>query len=67
MDEAHSFSLVQDDIETVLYNDVNYYNTAAYADYLKEENSNIEQQSIIDMLTPARHIKGINYNYIVEI
>ena len=58
---------MQDDIETVLYHDVDYYNTKTYADYLREERSNIEQQSILDMFTPARSIKGIDYNYIVQI
>ena len=67
MNEAHQFQLVQDDIETVLYHDVDYYNTETYADYLREERSNIEQQSILDMFTPARSIKGIDYNYIVQI
>lgn len=51
--EAHSFELVQDDIETILYKN-------AY-------DSNTQQYNAIDKWTPAKFIKGIGYNYIVEL
>ena len=69
MNEAHSFQLKQDDIETVLYKKPNELDPQAitYADFLGEDKKIVAEDTIIEMLTPKRTIKGIKYNYIVGI
>ena len=66
-DRAHSFALVQDDIYTVLYPGTDAYGTSTYRQYIEADLSRMDQPNIIDMLTPAVQVTGIDYNYIVEI
>lgn len=67
MNEAHSFTLVQNQLSTVLYPSTSSYGTKTYAQYLSRSRTLLEQKNVIDMLTPARYITGIDYNYIVMI
>lgn len=67
INDAHTFQLTQDDIETVLYNQPSEYGFNNYTSYLGLDRSYIEEQNIINMLTPKTCIKDIKYNYIVEV
>lgn len=67
-DTAHTFSLVHDDIETVLYPGTQQYSTSSYYEYLKKDSSRYNsEEGLIDVFTPRMNVKGINYNYIVDI
>lgn len=65
---AHTFSLVQDDIETVLYPGVSQYDVQTYEQYLSIDASRyLEEKKLVDIFTPRMNIKGIDYNYIIEL
>lgn len=65
---THTFSLVNDDIQTVLYPGVSQYSASTYQEYLKKDASRYAaEEGLIDVFTPRMNITGMNYNYIVQI
>lgn len=73
IEDAHEFQLVQDQIETALYKKPSKYykkdgNAAAsYADYIASIGGFLGIDELTNFFTPDYLIRGIGYNYIVDI
>lgn len=67
VDTQHTFTLHADEVKTLLYEGPEQFGASTYAEGLSGKTSLLTQEALISVFTPAKSIRGIKYNYVIDV